>query len=89
MLIEIESCKECKSVLIERRYTADSFETCYYWQCKETKRKKNIIGDYIDWHEKEEYLPLIPKWCPKRKKKEKKKKAKQIEHSNKFKFISK
>lgn len=61
VLIEIESCSQCKHRLVERVYTGDSFECVVKWLCHKADRKDNVICGYLEWHDKD---PQVPSWCP-------------------------
>lgn len=55
--IRIDSCKQCPHFHSEKYYTADSWDDCVEWTCKEAERSIAIL----DWNDKN---PAIPKWCP-------------------------
>lgn len=58
--IEIETCKQCPFIKMERYYSPDSFEApSFDWFCKKSDNKK--IQGYVEWHE-EKSVP-IPEWC--------------------------
>lgn len=57
-IIKIDSCQLCPHFQLSRDYTEDSFETCYRWFCKEVKKD---IRRYVDWNDREKF---IPDWCP-------------------------
>lgn len=54
--INIESCKECPFVSIEKVYTEDSWDDVSKYTCN--KSRKTIAG-YVDWGEKVK----VPSWC--------------------------
>jgi len=58
VIIQIESCKDCKNCLTERDYTSDSWEMCFRWDCKLADKN---IRRYVEWHDD---LKYIPDWCP-------------------------
>lgn len=68
VLIQIDSCAQCRYLLVGRVYTSDSFEDISEWSCDKTKRKDNKISGYVEWSDPD---PNIPKWCPLRVKEKK------------------
>jgi hypothetical protein len=58
--LEINSCKECPFLKVERMYTGDSWEEAYNWFCKKEDNKK--IRGYVEWNDVDKIK--IPDWCP-------------------------
>lgn len=61
--IEVKRCKDCPRLVVERRYTPDSWEHAVDWFCE--KADKRMIAGYIEWERDEP--KGIPDWCPFRK----------------------
>jgi len=56
IITEIGSCGQCPFLETKRRYTPDSFDNVYIWNC--IKSTKEISG-YVENFDK----VLIPEWC--------------------------
>ena len=59
--IKITKCSDCKFSILDRHYTADSFEMEFDQKCTKIKPTR-VIEEYISWHEKP--VDRIPDWCP-------------------------
>lgn len=73
--LKMDTCTQCPFFSRDRDYTSDSFEYVERWYCK---KKEKDIRRYVDWNDKQKY---IPEWCPLTKKTKKKKdgKAKKVQ----------
>ncbi len=60
IVLNITECSQCPFIKKEVVHTEDSFSRDENWICTKTKRKNNIIANWVHWTEH----PDVPIWCP-------------------------